>query len=596
MVFELILEDEEVDGIFAISLVSKPAIESDFVYFDKEEIRFAAIDDEKRLVMGPILIPDKKIIRVDGEGKPYHVFFKASTIKRLSEKYLEDKNTSSATLEHDTKIKGVTLVESWVKESITKDKSALYNLNVPVGSWLGTFKIDNDEIWNDYVKEGKVKGFSIEGLFGHNLVSATKEEEWMNKDIEELTEEEAQIFLSIIREAVQLETYADYGDGVKGNAKRGRELNEKNGNKCATQVGKVRSAQLESGEGISLETLKRMYSFLSRAETYYDETDMNACGTISFLLWGGKAGLSYSRNKLRELGEIEEGAVIGPRGGIVKAPKAPNSDTPNKNPKGEGTAKGKASSTRGAKVTAEQEKTLQGKVDDFNKKDSNTKNGRAGLGALKSVFQRGLGAFNTSSSPVVRSAEQWAFARVNAFLYLLKNGRPENAKYTTDYDLLPKGHPKADTKLEAQPTISNPSYAGEPASGSIAPSLLLDEIVGCPESTKNIGLNLYNRQTAIRVAKYGPLNPNEPNEEYWKDKAKQFGSSLEEAKKALCGNCVFFYRTPEILKCIADGLGKGVDPYDAIKAGEIGYCEAFDFKCAASRTCSAWVVGGPITQ
>jgi hypothetical protein len=101
------------------------------------------------------------------------------------------------------------------------------------------------------------------------------------------------------------ESYADYGDGVKGNAKRGRELNEKNGNKCATQVGKVRSAQLESGEAISLKTLKRMYSYLSRAETYYDENDSNACGTISFLLWGGKAGLSWSRNKLRELGLIE---------------------------------------------------------------------------------------------------------------------------------------------------------------------------------------------------------------------------------------------------------------------------------------------------
>jgi len=102
-----------------------------------------------------------------------------------------------------------------------------------------------------------------------------------------------------------MESYSDYGNGVKGNAKRGRELNEKNGNKCATQVGKVRSAQLEAGEAISLETLKRMYSFLSRAETYYDETDMNACGTISFLLWGGKAGLQYSRNKLKQLGEIE---------------------------------------------------------------------------------------------------------------------------------------------------------------------------------------------------------------------------------------------------------------------------------------------------
>jgi capsid protein len=136
-------------------------------------------------------------------------------------------------------------------------------------------------------------------------------------------------------------------------------------------------------------------------------------------------------------------AKVGERGAIVGSDKAPKSDTPNPDPKGEGTAKGDASTTRGADVTAEQEATLQKKADDFNEKDSNTRNGRATLGALKSVFQRGLGAFNTSSSPRVTSASQWAFARVNAFLYLLKNGRPENPKYTTDNDLLPAQHPKS---------------------------------------------------------------------------------------------------------------------------------------------------------
>jgi len=136
-------------------------------------------------------------------------------------------------------------------------------------------------------------------------------------------------------------------------------------------------------------------------------------------------------------------AKVGERGAIVASDKAPKSDTPRENPKGQGSAKGDASGKRGAEVTAEQEATLQKKADDFNAKDSNTRNGRATPGALKAVFQRGLGAFNTSSSPRVTSASQWAFARVNAFLYLLKNGRPENPKYTTDNDLLPEKHPKA---------------------------------------------------------------------------------------------------------------------------------------------------------
>lgn len=135
-------------------------------------------------------------------------------------------------------------------------------------------------------------------------------------------------------------------------------------------------------------------------------------------------------------------AKVGERGAIVGSDKAPKSDTPNRNPEGEGSAKGDASG-KSAEVTAEQEATLQQKVDDFNAKESNTRYGRATLGQLKSVFQRGLGAFNTSHSPRVQSASQWAFARVNAFLYLLKNGRPENPNYTTDNDLLPSKHPKS---------------------------------------------------------------------------------------------------------------------------------------------------------
>jgi hypothetical protein len=103
-------------------------------------------------------------------------------------------------------------------------------------------------------------------------------------------------------------SYADYGEGVRNNAKRGIELNERNDNKCATQTGKVRAQQLASGEAISLGTIKRMHSYLSRAETYYDNADSNSdCGYISYLLWGGKAALAWSRNKLRELGELDEG-------------------------------------------------------------------------------------------------------------------------------------------------------------------------------------------------------------------------------------------------------------------------------------------------
>jgi hypothetical protein len=118
----------------------------------------------------------------------------------------------------------------------------------------------------------------------------------------------------------------------------------------------------------------------------------------------------------------------------------------------------------------------------------------------------------------------------------------------------------------------------------------------CPPATLDIKTNLKNRQVAINDAHYGPLNPNLPNNEYWQAKADQFKTSVDEAKSATCSNCGFFNQTKAILDCIAGGIGKGTaaDPYDTIKAGDVGYCEAFDFKCAGSRTCDAWLAGGPI--
>ena len=121
------------------------------------------------------------------------------------------------------------------------------------------------------------------------------------------------------------------------------------------------------------------------------------------------------------------------------------------------------------------------------------------------------------------------------------------------------------------------------------------ELNQCPAPTQNIELNLQNRQKAINEYGYGPLNPNEPNEEYWKKKADMFGGDLGSAKKALCGNCSFFVQTKSMLDCIANGIND-TNEWDTIDAGDLGYCEAFDFKCAASRTCDAWVVGGPITE
>ena len=122
------------------------------------------------------------------------------------------------------------------------------------------------------------------------------------------------------------------------------------------------------------------------------------------------------------------------------------------------------------------------------------------------------------------------------------------------------------------------------------------DINDCPPATQDIALNLTNRKKAIDTAMYGPLNPAEPNEEYWNALGQEWNVDAETAKKQRCGNCAVFIQTPEMLSCIETGLTDNADEFESIDAaGELGYCEIFDFKCASARTCRAWVAGGPVT-
>jgi len=311
-IIELILGENEITGIEAISVVENPAIEEDFIALKSEEIKLAEINKEKRILMGPLLIPNKPIYRRKGEEE-YYIYFSKSTVEKASQLYLMNGNQSKATLEHQHSINGLTLVESWLVEDEVHDKSRKYGLNMPIGTWMGAVKVNNDEIWNDFVKTGRVKGFSIEGYFADRM---ERPKEPVN-DFDDIEEAEASEMLSHIRSIIkedkrlkngqrrELESYSDYPSGVKNNAKRGLELNKKVGNKCATQVGKVRAQQLAQGKPVSVETIKRMYSYLSRAEEYYDEGDSKACGTISYLLWGGKAAKRWSESKLKDLELID---------------------------------------------------------------------------------------------------------------------------------------------------------------------------------------------------------------------------------------------------------------------------------------------------
>ena len=293
-IVELVIdENDETSGIEAISVVETPAIEENFVALNKHELQLKEVNKEKRILMGAALIPDKSIYRRNDKGDEYYIYFSKDTVRKASELFFKRSNHKNATYEHKQPIEGMTIVESWIVENTKKDKSAHYGLNLPVGTWMVSMKVDNEEIY-EKAKNGEVKGFSIEGYFADKLdMSSQSIEEYERQlTIEELKE--------IISEE-KLESYSDYPEAVRNNAKRGIKLNEAVGNKCATQVGKVRAQQLANGEPVSEKTIKRMYSYLSRAEVYYEQGDKESCGYISYLLWGGKSAKTWAESKLKQI-------------------------------------------------------------------------------------------------------------------------------------------------------------------------------------------------------------------------------------------------------------------------------------------------------
>ena len=226
-----------------------------------------------------------------------------------------------------------------------------------------SMKVYDDSVWSDYVKTGKVKGFSIEGHFADAM-------ERPKEQLPEYGDEELEA-LSLIEELteameVELRTYDDYPKAARENAQKVLNWRLRYGRdevKGMTRVGWRRANQLAKGQKISRSTIARMASFNRHRRNATIDPDLRGTpwkdkGYVAWLGWGGTEGVDWAIRKMKQ-------------------------------------------------------------------------------------FRRGLGAFNTSHSPNVESASQWAHARVNAYMYPVKNGRPENAKYTTDYDLLPKKHPKS---------------------------------------------------------------------------------------------------------------------------------------------------------
>jgi len=190
-IVELVISDESQEmTIDAISLVTSPAIEQDFVFFGKEKnnLTLAKIDEEKRMLVSPALIPNKNIFRYDpNTDSDYYVYFSKETVRRSSELYLEHNNHHKATYQHEDKVSGVLTVESWIIEDTKKDKSTLYGFSLPVGTWMVKLRIDNDEMWSK-ITGGELRGLSIEGYFINKMEKMGKQQ-FSNEDVLEALSE-----------------------------------------------------------------------------------------------------------------------------------------------------------------------------------------------------------------------------------------------------------------------------------------------------------------------------------------------------------------------------------------------------------------------
>ena len=169
--YELLIDENDLllSGVNAISIVENPAIASDFIALgDQKPILLAEVNKDKQILMGAALIPDKPIYRKDGEEE-YYVYFSKETIAKTAEAFFRNNNQNNATLEHAEVLDNMTVFESWIVEDPEFDKSKKYGLEVPEGTWMVSMKVDDKDVWDNYVKDNKVFGFSIEGKFANVL-------------------------------------------------------------------------------------------------------------------------------------------------------------------------------------------------------------------------------------------------------------------------------------------------------------------------------------------------------------------------------------------------------------------------------------------
>jgi hypothetical protein len=198
-VIELLIKDENETGVFAVSLVEKPAIQKLFVKFadetEKVSVKFS-VDNEKHVITGPFMIPNLRMYRSAGSigiDEESYVYFSEESILTASRLFLAQNFTNSVTLQHESATKGLTLAQSWIIDDPAHDKAALYGFSdLPKGTWMGSFVVNDEEIWSK-IEDGTYAGFSIEAFFIPRIVEDSSVEENFSEE-----------FLKLILEWVEM--------------------------------------------------------------------------------------------------------------------------------------------------------------------------------------------------------------------------------------------------------------------------------------------------------------------------------------------------------------------------------------------------------
>jgi hypothetical protein len=183
-VYQVVFDENDMEGVYALSVVEDPAMMDHFIAFSEHKIELATIDEDKRLLLGAALIPDTKILRIDGEGNEFFITFTAETIEKLSHSFLKNGRQNNSTLEHEVKLEDMSVVESWIVQDPKNDKSNKYGKTYDKGTWVAMVKVDNNDIW-EKAKKGEIKGFSIEALLGLEKINFNKQSNMTKQDLKD---------------------------------------------------------------------------------------------------------------------------------------------------------------------------------------------------------------------------------------------------------------------------------------------------------------------------------------------------------------------------------------------------------------------------